>query len=257
MDDLKYYIKNGYVADLDDLLHAKPWVLHEDYRRGHTTLHLVACNIGRNQANITHLLLTHGAKIKAQSDTHSTPLLTAAKTNADDVVDVLLKHGVSVFARNDHMENCLHRAFRTNNKTPYAAKVVKGGGERRGEKKVCGQTLILDLLGPLTLGTVSCAWFIFRLVSRGGGGCYNDLNLKQTKTNRHNNCGTTTHFYRQIEVGITSHQVKASKGLVPPKHIKGRTPNNKLVLFHKDPRLPSLSVSVSVTNGNTLIMYLR
>jgi hypothetical protein len=44
----------------------------------------------------------------------------------------------------------------------------EGMGEGGRGREVCGQTLILDPLSPLTLGTFSCAWFI--LLGREGEG---------------------------------------------------------------------------------------
>jgi hypothetical protein len=64
-------------------------------------------------------------------------------------------------------KKCPHQSKRTY--PPLFGSKRKSGGGGGGGGGVCGQILILDPLGLLTLGTVSCAWFIFRLELAEGG----------------------------------------------------------------------------------------
>jgi ankyrin repeat protein len=56
------------------------------------------------------LLIEHGADVKAQDETHSTPLHMASSSGIPEIVQLLIEHGADVSGRDRRHRTPLHLA---------------------------------------------------------------------------------------------------------------------------------------------------
>ena len=64
----------------------------------------------RNKARIMGLLIEHGANVKAQDETQSTPLHMASYSGIPDLVQLLIEHGADTNGRDRSQRTPLHLA---------------------------------------------------------------------------------------------------------------------------------------------------
>jgi ankyrin repeat protein len=63
-----------------------------------------------NKAETMRLLVEHGADVKAQDETHSTPLHTASSSGIPELVQLLIEHGADINGMDQSQKTPLHLA---------------------------------------------------------------------------------------------------------------------------------------------------